>query len=47
MFGENGDVFVSGGELASVFWGGKSQLFCLKGKKKNGYIITLNNKSGG
>jgi hypothetical protein len=30
MFGENGDVFVSGGELASVYGGGTGQLFCLK-----------------
>jgi hypothetical protein len=47
MFGDNGDVFVSGGELASVFRGGKGQLFCLKGRKKNGYIVIVNKKSGG
>jgi enoyl-CoA hydratase/carnithine racemase len=34
MFDEKGVVFVSGGELASIFRGGKGQLFCLKGRKK-------------
>ncbi|PKN37962.1 MAG: hypothetical protein CVU62_09610 [Deltaproteobacteria bacterium HGW-Deltaproteobacteria-2] len=45
MFGENGDVFVSGGELASVFRGGKGQLFCLKTRQKSGYITHLKQKT--